>query len=62
VEKPLLFAISLREPQTLRHMLEMLQENNMRYLHTMVRIRDIDESLDFYVNKFGLEETRQRWN
>jgi lactoylglutathione lyase len=40
-------------------MLEMLQENNMRYLHTMVRIRDIDESLDFYVNKFGLEETRR---
>lgn len=31
----------------------------MRYLHTMVRIRDIDESLDFYVNKFGLEETRR---
>jgi len=40
-------------------MLEMLQENKMRYLHTMVRIRDIDESLDFYVNKFGLEETRR---
>jgi len=31
----------------------------MRYLHTMVRIRDIDESLDFYVNKFGLEEIRR---
>ena len=31
----------------------------MRYLHTMVRIRDIDESLDFYVNKFGLIETRR---
>lgn len=28
----------------------------MRYLHTMVRIQDIDESLDFYCNKFGLEE------
>lgn len=28
----------------------------MRYLHTMVRIRDIDESLDFYCNKFGLVE------
>lgn len=28
----------------------------MRYLHTMVRIRDIDESLDFYCNKFGLQE------
>lgn len=31
----------------------------MRYLHTMVRIRDIDEALDFYVNKFGLVETRR---
>ncbi len=31
----------------------------MRFLHTMVRIRDIDESLDFYVNKFGLVETRR---
>ena len=28
----------------------------MRYLHTMVRIKDIDESLDFYCNKLGLKE------
>jgi lactoylglutathione lyase len=28
----------------------------------MVRIRDIDESLDFYVNKFGLEEIRRTEN
>ncbi|WP_266035758.1 VOC family protein, partial [Brucella intermedia] len=34
----------------------------MRYLHTMVRIRDIDESLDFYVNKLGLEEIRRTEN
>ncbi len=34
----------------------------MRYLHTMVRIRDIDESLDFYCNKFGLEEIRRTEN
>jgi len=31
----------------------------MRYLHTMVRIRDIDESLDFYCNKFGMKEVRR---
>ena len=31
----------------------------MRYLHTMVRISNIDESLDFYCNKFGLEEVRR---
>ena len=28
----------------------------MRYLHTMVRVRDIAESLDFYCGKLGLEE------
>ncbi|WP_018687767.1 VOC family protein [Ahrensia kielensis] len=28
----------------------------MRYLHTMVRVKNLEESLDFYCNKFGLEE------
>lgn len=32
----------------------------MRYLHTMVRVRDLDASLDFYVNKLGLREVRRR--
>lgn len=32
----------------------------MRYLHTMVRIKDIDESLDFYCNKLGLVEVERR--
>jgi len=31
----------------------------MRYLHTMVRIRDLDESLAFYCDTFGLEEVRR---
>ncbi|MGO4674739.1 VOC family protein [Bosea sp. 2YAB26] len=31
----------------------------MRYLHTMVRVTDLDASLDFYVNMFGLVETRR---
>ncbi len=31
----------------------------MRYLHTMVRVKDLDASLDFYCNKFGLEEARR---
>ncbi|TCR64890.1 VOC family protein [Bosea sp. BK604] len=31
----------------------------MRYLHTMVRVTDLDQALDFYVNKFGLVETRR---
>lgn len=31
----------------------------MRYLHTMVRVTDIDASLDFFCNKLGLEEQRR---
>ena len=31
----------------------------MKYLHTMVRVRNLEESLDFWVNKFGLVETRR---
>ena len=27
----------------------------MKYLHTMVRVSDLDKSLDFYCNKLGLE-------
>ena len=34
----------------------------MRYVHTMVRIRDIDESLDFWCDKMGLEEVRRHEN
>ena len=34
----------------------------MRFVHTMVRITDIEESLDFYVNKLGLVETRRHDN
>ncbi|MGF1649441.1 MAG: VOC family protein [Hyphomicrobiaceae bacterium] len=31
----------------------------MRYLHTMVRISNIDDSLDFYCNKLGMVEVRR---
>ncbi|HEY7747504.1 MAG TPA: VOC family protein [Aestuariivirgaceae bacterium] len=34
----------------------------MKYLHTMVRIANIDASLDFYCNKLGLVETRRYEN
>jgi len=34
----------------------------MRYLHTMVRVRDLDQSLDFYCNKLGLKEVRRSEN
>ncbi|MFD0987299.1 VOC family protein [Methyloligella solikamskensis] len=32
----------------------------MKYLHTMVRVADVDDSLDFYCNKLGLKETRRK--
>lgn len=31
----------------------------MEYLHTMVRVRDLDASLDFYCAKLGLQEVRR---
>ncbi len=31
----------------------------MRYLHTMIRVRDIEESLDFWCTKMGLVEVRR---
>ncbi len=31
----------------------------MQYLHTMVRIKDVDESLNFYCGLLGLEEIRR---
>jgi len=31
----------------------------MKYLHTMVRVSDLDASVDFYCNKLGLDELRR---
>jgi lactoylglutathione lyase len=31
----------------------------MKFLHTMVRVTDLDQSLDFYCNKLGLVELRR---
>lgn len=32
---------------------------SLTYLHTMVRVKDLDASLDFYCNKLGLEEVHR---
>ena len=32
---------------------------SLRYLHTMVRVTDIKQSLDFYCTKLGMEEVRR---
>ncbi len=34
----------------------------MKYLHTMVRVSDLEKSLDFYVNKLGLVEVGRNTN
>ena len=31
----------------------------MRYLHTMLRVSNLDQSLDFYCNKLGMKEVRR---
>ncbi len=32
----------------------------MRYLHTMLRVRDLDVALDFFCRKLGLQEVRRK--
>ncbi|HYX37938.1 MAG TPA: VOC family protein, partial [Oligoflexus sp.] len=32
----------------------------MKYLHSMLRIRNVDESLHFFCNLLGLVETRRK--
>lgn len=32
----------------------------MKFLHTMVRVKDLNESLDFFTNKLGLIEIRRK--
>jgi lactoylglutathione lyase len=34
----------------------------MKYLHTMVRVSDLEQSLDFYCNKLGLKELGRHEN
>jgi lactoylglutathione lyase len=34
----------------------------MKYLHTMIRVSDLDQSLDFFINKLGFVEQRRHVN
>src|SRR4026208_208627 len=38
------------------------RESVMKYLHTMIRVSDLDKSLDFFVNKLGFVEQRRYVN
>jgi lactoylglutathione lyase len=35
------------------------RSTDVEYLHTMVRVTDLEQSLDFYCNKLGLQEVRR---
>lgn len=32
----------------------------MKFLHTMLRVKDLDSATDFFINKLGLVETRKK--
>lgn len=32
----------------------------MKFLHTMLRVKDLERALDFYINKLGLQEIRRK--
>ena len=38
---------------------ELNRERDVKYLHTMVRVSNIDEALDFYCDGLGLQEIRR---
>lgn len=44
----------------MNHCIQDPREVVLEYLHTMIRIRDIDASLDFFCNKLGLVEINRR--
>jgi catechol-2,3-dioxygenase len=35
------------------------EQENMRYLHTMLRVRNLDAALKFYQDALGLKEVRR---
>lgn len=41
------------------HILSAKEETPMRYLHTMVRVTDVDASLNFYCTLMGMREVRR---
>ena len=54
------FATFRRKPRVYLHVVSTQPRGvTLRYLHTMVRIGNIDESLAFYCGQLGLEEVRR---
>lgn len=42
--------------------LQNVYNGHMHYLHTMVRVKNLAESLDFYVSKLGLQKVSRKEN
>ncbi len=36
-----------------------MKEPKMQYMHTMIRVTDLEQSLDFFCNKLGFVEVRR---
>jgi lactoylglutathione lyase len=53
---------SLRGPLNSTYRLIPTQEVPMKYLHTMIRVANLDASLDFFINKLGFVEQRRHVN
>src|SRR5215469_1537965 len=52
--------ITIRRRHTYLAIIGPAEVSPMRYLHTMLRVRNLDAALDFYCNKLGLKEVRRR--
>jgi lactoylglutathione lyase len=49
----------IETPEANASISEHKENAEMRYLHTMVRVSDLDKALDFYCAKLGLQEVRR---
>jgi lactoylglutathione lyase len=45
--------------QLVLNSIERTKEANLRYLHTMIRVADLDAAMDFFCNKMGMAEIRR---
>jgi lactoylglutathione lyase len=46
-------------PETNSNLFDLRETGNMRYLHTMLRVRNLDRALKFYQDALGLKEVRR---
>ncbi len=38
----------------------MIKKGKMKYLHTMIRVQNLDSALDFFIDKLGMKEVRRK--